>query len=158
MSIVHRIKLWFAIRRDFVLRKISDWAFDIRLQRAVKKYGGGKNIPPAVVAELLGEGEDPMLVWTIHTNRVCERLRIDSVNTRLMGRLRWFLGKELPTTEDREYGLALMAEVSSRTAETNLYKVVLRELIANQDIAWHQIPHRFPDSGSYEEFQELCGM
>lgn len=158
MSLWERVKLWYVIRRDYVKYKLSEWAFDLRLKRAVKKYGGGPNIPPEVVRELLGEGEDPMLVLIVHTNRVCERLRLEAVDTRFFDRIRWLLGKELPTPENRIYGEALMNEVSTRTAETNLYKVVLRELIDNQDIAWHQIPHRFPDAGSYEEFQELCGM
>ena len=158
MDFLHNLKLWYLIRRDFLLRKLSDLMFSLRLKRAVKKYDGGENIPPAVLAELMGEGEDPMLVLIIHTNRVCTRLRIEATDTRFFDRVRWILGGELPTNENREYGMKLMDEISTRTADTNLYKVVLRELIDNQDIAWHQIPHRFPDAGSYEEFQELCGM
>lgn len=158
MTLWEHIKLWYVIRRDYVKYKLSEWVFDIRLKRAIKKYGGGQNIPRDVIRELLGEGEDPMLVLIVRTNRVCERLRIEATDTRFFDRIRWLLGGELPTPEDRIYGEALMAEVSARTDETNLNKVVLRELVDNRDIAWHQIPHRFPDPESYEEFREMCGM
>lgn len=158
MKYYKRLKLWLNIRWNHVYRIVDNAIFDLRLKYHVRKYGGGDKIPPEVVGKLMGEQEDPMLVTVIFTNRVCGRLKIEAIDTMFFKRLAWLINNSVPSVEDKVYAEELMKEVACRTAETNLYAIILRELVNHHDIEWHQIPHRFAGPDDYDEFKKMCGM
>lgn len=158
MGIGKRVALWLSIRWYYAKSKVHDGIFWLRKTFYVKKYGTGDNMPPEVLNKLAGDGENPMIALMIAHNEVCAHLSIDHLSTRFLSRVKWLANNEVPTIEDRIYGLGLLDEVLHVTEGRSLHGIILRELINNNDIEWHQVPQRFVDEEAYENFRKLCGM
>lgn len=157
MQRLHRLALSVRIRIEHLRARISELAFDRKLARAVKKYGGGANIPPEVVGELLGNvGEDYSLVFAVYLTRVCKRLDIDPEYTVTFNRASWMFQGTVPSIEDRIYALGIIDELAEHPKGYG-YAVMLRELIANHDTSYNKIREHFKTHEEYTEFMQLCG-
>lgn len=157
MQMLQRLAMFVKIRVDYLRGRISNWGFERRLAKATKKYGGGANIPPEVVGELLGDvGEDYSLVFALYLTRVCTRLEIDPVNTVTFNRARWMFQGTVPSIEDKIYTLGIIDELASHPNEYG-YAVMLRELISNHDTSYNKIREHFKTHEEYTEFMQLCG-
>jgi hypothetical protein len=151
------LALFVKIRIDHLLRRLDEMAFKRRLRKATLKYGGGENIPPEVVGELLGNtGDDYSLVFAIHLIRVCERLGLEPQNTILFDRTRWMIQGTVPPIEDRIYTLGIIDELAENPSPY-AYAVILRELINNKDTSYAIIHDHFKTHEEYTDFMRLCG-
>jgi hypothetical protein len=131
--------------------------FDRRLAKAVKKYGGGANIPPEVVGELLGDtGGDYGLILAVHIGRVCKHLDIEPSDTNFLVKVGWLYNGNVPTIEDRIYALGLLDELAENPG-AYAYALVLRELIACGDTSYNKIREHFKTHEEYTDFMRLCG-
>lgn len=155
---LRRAIIWLQIRRDSIFRRLDSMIFDWRLARAVKKYGGGENIPPEVIGKLLGNvGDDMTLKLSLYTGRVCTKLGLDVAETNFVARLSWlFDSKITPTIDERIYGYGVLEDFASADA-TMSYSIALRELLANNDTSYAKMREHFPTHAEYTEFMKLCG-
>jgi len=157
MQHLQRLALFVRIRIDYLKGRLSNWMFDRKLAKAVKKYGGGANIPPEVIGELLGNvGEDYSLVFALYLTRVCTRLELDPVATMTYSRARWMFLGTVPTIEDKIYTLGIVDELAEHPKDYG-YAVMLRELINNHDTSYSAIHDHFKTHEEYTAFMQLCG-
>lgn len=157
MQMLQRLAMFVKIRVDYLRGRISNWGFERRLAKAVKKYGGGANIPPEVVGELLGNvGDDCTFIFAVHLTRVCKHLDIDPVTTVTFDRTCWMYNGQVPSIEDRIYSLGIIDELTEHPT-AYAYAVVLRELIANKDTSYTKIHDHFSNHKDYTAFMQLCG-
>lgn len=155
---LRRAIIWLHIRRDSIFRQLDSKIFDWRLARAVKKYGGGENIPPEVVGKLMGDvGNDMTLQLSIYTGRVCAKLGLDVAETNFVARIAWLFNSSItPTIDERIYGYGVLEDFAAADA-TMSYSIALRELIANNDTSYERMREHFPTHADYTEFMTLCG-
>lgn len=154
------MKLWLLliIRVDYATGRLSNWWFEVRLQRACRKYGGGQHIPPDVVGKLLGNtGDDCSFVFTVQVTRVCERLGIDPITTEFFSRVRWMVAGTMPTLDQKMYGLGLLDEMADTTPEYGR-AIILRELMACGDMSWGYINEHFPEETNRRALLDYLGI
>ena len=157
MQQLQRLAMFVKIRWDHLRVRIDNWVFDRKLARASKKYGGGANIPPEVVGELLGDvGDDHSFIFAVYLTRVCKRLDIDALTTKVFDRTCWMYNGSIPSIEDKIYALGIIDELSEHPKKY-AYAVALRELIANDDTSYNKIREHFNTFEEYELFMMLCG-
>ncbi|MNY29892.1 hypothetical protein D3C86_1639640 [compost metagenome] len=157
MQQLQRLALFVKIRVDHLRYRIGEWAWERKFNRAVKKYGGGANIPPEIVGELLGNtGDDYGSIFGVHLSRVCTHLNMEPVETETFNRICWMYNGSIPSIEDRIYTLSIVDELSEHPSEY-AYALVLRELIHNKDTSYNKIREHFKTHAEYTEFMQLCG-
>jgi hypothetical protein len=124
----------------------------------VKKYGGGKNIPPEVIGKLLGDvGNDMTLKLSLYTGRVCTKLGIEITDTHFVQRLGWLFDSSItPSIDERIYGYGVLEDFAAADA-TMSYSIALRELLANNDTSYRKMREHFSTHAEYTEFMKLCG-
>jgi hypothetical protein len=158
MQQLQRLAMFVKIRIDHLRYRIGEWLWDRKFDRVVKKYGGGANIPPEVLGELLGNvGDDYGTVFGIHLSRVCTRLSIEPTETETFNRICWMFHGTIPSIEDRIYTLGIVDELAEHKGGSYAYALALRELINNKDTSYNKIREHFKSHEEYTEFMTLCG-